>query len=152
MSIKGEILDKRWSIYIDIEGFGALYEKEDTVWRALRELMEGIYLIGTNYCPETPGRIWAHQSGDGFIIVSEFEDSSLEKPTAIAIALLRHVASIGRFAKATISEGTFSDITACYPKIIQNAPRHGDAVCMGGGLMTIYPVMGTALIKCSSTR
>lgn len=39
--------DQRWSIHIDIEGFGALWKREDRVVQALGDLMEGIYWIGT---------------------------------------------------------------------------------------------------------
>jgi hypothetical protein len=71
----------------------------------------------------------------------------LEVPVAITIALLRHVAARGRFAKASIGEGRFADIWSCYPKRIQEARSSGDTVPLGDGLMTIFPVMGTALIN-----
>jgi len=100
----------RWAIYVDIEGFGVLYDRETTVLEALGDLMEGIYAIGTKCYPESPYRLFAHQTGDGFIVVSEFGAASLEVPAAIAIALLRHVAARGRFAKASIREGDFADI------------------------------------------
>ena len=140
-------LDKRWSIYIDIEGFGSLYDKEDTVLLALGDLMEGIYAIGLNCFPETPHRLFAHQTGDGFVIVSEFYSDSLEVPAAIAIALLRHISVRGRFAKAAISEGEFAGIDGCYPKRVRDAKNADGRVFMGHGLMTTFPVMGTALIN-----
>lgn len=139
--------DTRWAIYIDIEGFGTLYDREDTVLWALGDLMEAIYLIGTKCYPETPDRIFAHQTGDGFVIVSEFAADALNVPVAIAIALLRHVSVRGRFAKAAIAEGGFAGITGCYPKKIRDADEKDGRVFMGGGLMTIFPVMGTALIN-----
>lgn len=139
-------MSQRWAIYIDIEGFGVLYDRETTVLEALGELMEGIYAIGTKFYPESPDRLFAHQTGDGFVIVSEFGASSLEVPASVAIALLRHVAARGRFAKASIGEGDFADIWGCYPERIREARRNDDTVSLGGGLMTIFPVMGTALI------
>jgi hypothetical protein len=139
-------MNDRWAIYIDIEGFGVLYEHETTVLMALSDLMEGIYAIGTKCYPESPNRLFAHQTGNGFIIVSEFGAASLEVPVAIAIALLRHVAVRGRFAKASIGEGEFADILGCYPKRIQEAHLDGGTVPLGGGIMTIFQVMGTALI------
>jgi hypothetical protein len=108
--------------------------------------MEGIYDIGTNCYPESPHRLFAHQTGDGFVVVSEFGASSLEVPVAISIALLRHVAARGRFAKASLGEGDFADIWGCYPQRIREARSPDDSVALGGGLMTIFPVMGTALI------
>ena len=139
--------DTRWAIYIDIEGFGSLYDREDTVLWALGDLMEAIYLIGTNCYPETADRIFAHQTGDGFVVVSDFGSETLEVPVAIAIALLRHVAMRGRFAKATISEGGFAGIMGCYPKRIRDAEDKDGRVFMGSGQMTVFPVMGTALIN-----
>lgn len=140
-------MDKRWSIYIDIEGFGALYDKEDTVLWALGDMMEGIYMVGLKCFPETPNRIFAHQTGDGFIIVSEFYSESLEVPVAIAIALLRHISLRGRFAKAAIAEGGFAGIESCYPKSIRDAKDTDGRIFMGSGLMTTFPVMGSALIN-----
>ena len=140
--------NKRWSIYIDIEGFGALYDKENEILTALGDLMEAIYLIGVNYCNETPNRIFAHQTGDGFVIVGEFPVDSLEIPIAIAIVLLRHISKRGRFAKASISEGGMTDIVGWYPQRIRDALTESKfMLSMGGGLMTIFPVMGTALIN-----
>jgi hypothetical protein len=37
---------ERWSIYIDIEGFSALYEQENQVLHSLGMLAEGIGWIG----------------------------------------------------------------------------------------------------------
>lgn len=138
----------RWSIYIDIEGFGSLYDKEDEILIALGDLMEAIYLIGENYYAESPNRIFAHQTGDGFVIVGEFPVDTLEIPIAIATTLLRHVAKKGRFAKASISEGGMTDIVGWYPKRIRDALGDNKfMLSMGGGLMTIFPVMGTSLIN-----
>jgi hypothetical protein len=136
----------RWSIYIDIEGFGVLYDRETTVLEALGDLMEGIHAIGTRVYPESPDRLFAYQTGDGFIVVSEFGASSLEMPISIAIALLRHVAARGRFAKASLGEGELADIWGCYPRSIREARHPDDSVSLGSGFMTIFPVMGTALI------
>lgn len=137
-----------WSIYIDIEGFGSLYDKEYEILIALGDLMEAIYLIGVNYYTESPNRIFAYQTGDGFVIVGEFPVDTLEIPISIAITLLRHVAKKGRFAKASIAEGEITDIVGCYPKRILDALGDNKfMLSMGGGLMTIFPIMGTALIK-----
>jgi hypothetical protein len=142
----GDAVKDRWAIYIDVEGFSALYDRETAVLDALGDLMEGIYDIGTNCYPESPDRLFAHQTGDGFVVVSEFGRPSLEIPVAISIALLRHVAAGGRFAKASIGEGDFADVWGCYPRRIREACSPDDSVPLGGGLMTIFPVMGTALI------
>lgn len=138
---------QRWAIYIDIEGFGALYATNDRALLSLGDLTEGIYLIGSRCYFETPDRIFAHQTGDGFAVVSEFCTSSLATPVAIAIALMRHVATGGCFAKATIAEGGFADISGCYPAVVRNARDANGRVSMGKGVMTLFPVMGTALIN-----
>ena len=140
----------RWAINIDLEGFGHLYDKENLILLSLGELMEGIFRIGTQYYPEPPDRIFAHQIGDGFIIVSDYPEDTLERPVAIALALLRHVAYSGRYAKATIAEGDFADIQSCYPPAITEAGRSDKSISLGAGIMTIFPVMGTALIRAIS--
>ncbi len=63
---------ERWAIHIDIEGFSATYENSAQGLYSLQALMEGIYFIGNKWRPDPPERIFAHQLGDGFIIVGEF--------------------------------------------------------------------------------
>lgn len=140
-------MSDRWSIYIDIDGFSALWDKEDQVLWSLGELMRAIFLIGRECYPNSPERIFAHQFGDGFVIVSDFHEDSLERCVAIAIALMRHVAATGRLARASISEGEFSDIQGCYPKEVLDCLESDHTVSLHMGLMTINPVMGTALIR-----
>lgn len=140
----------RWAIFIDLEGFRALYDKENLVLLALGELMEGIYHVGCKCFPESPDRLFAHQLGDGFVIVSDFHEDSFDRPISIAISLLRHVASSGRFAKASISEGQFADIQSCYPSTVTSSLCPDKRVRLGAGIMTIFPVMGTALIRAFS--
>jgi hypothetical protein len=138
---------ERWSIYIDMEGFSALYAEEDQILWSLGELMRAIFRIGTRVYPNETDRIFVHQTGDGFIILSDFHEPSPIRPIAIATVLLSHVASSGRFARAAISEGELADIVGCYPKEIRDAKdREGDVI-LGDGLMTIFPVMGTGLIR-----
>lgn len=139
-------MHERWAIYIDIEGFKVLYNEESNILVALCDLMEGIFLIGSECFPDTPDRIFAHQTGDGFVIVGEFGSDSLSIPVSIAVALLRHISAHGRFAKAAIGEGDFADISGCYPEAIRNACRHG-VVRMGGGTMRLFSGMGTAFIN-----
>jgi hypothetical protein len=140
-------MDCQWAIWIDIEGFGRMWESGDEGLWALRDLMEGIFLIGQEVYPESPERIFAHQLGDGFVIVGEFGGPTLEKPIAIALALLRHLSAGARYARAAVAEGDFADIVQCYPTRVLQARRHPNGYFMGGGLMTVTPVMGTALIR-----
>lgn len=138
---------EKWAIHIDIEGFGATYGKEDQALHSLRALMDGIYRIGSKCYPGTPYRIFAHQIGDGFIIVSEFGSQNLEVPTCIAISLMRHLLLAGGAGKSTIAEGDFADITGCYHQHILDARDSHNRVRLGRGIMTLFPVMGTALIR-----
>lgn len=140
-------MSERWSIYIDIEGFSALWGKEDRVLSSLGELMRSIFLIGRQCYPHSPERLFAHQLGDGFVIVSEFHEESLERRATIAISIMRHVAATGRLARGAIAEGEFSDIQGCYPKEVRDALEGDHTVSLHMGLMTINPVMGTALIR-----
>jgi len=136
-----------WSIYIDIEGFGETYQKGSQALVSLGALMEAIYRIGKSSFAESPNSIFAYQTGDGFVIVSEVPQQSLEQPLGLAIALLRHVLMKGGVAKAAISEGQFADVLGCYPAIIQDNCCHDQILNVGDGVMTIFPVMGTALIN-----
>lgn len=108
----------RWCIYIDILGFGGLWESDMTkALRTLRELMNAIIQIGKQVYPIEGDRLFVHQVGDGFAIVSDFHEDSLERPISIAITLMRHVvAYTGYFASAAIAEGDFSGIRSCYPE------------------------------------
>ncbi len=139
-------MDKRWSIYIDIEGFGSQYDQSMNALIPLNALMEGIYLIGSKKYANDVSRLFAHQFGDGFVIVSCFEEQSLDRAIAISIALMRHILASGGLAKASVSEGGFSDIKSCYPRAITDNEKNG-CISVGSGLMTIIPVMGTALIN-----
>lgn len=142
-------MDKRWAIYIDIEGFSALYpESNDALW-ALNKLMLAVHRIGAIVFPEPPDRLFAHQLGDGFLIVSDFHEENLDRAGAIAILLMKFISSFGVFSRGAIAEGGLSGITGCYPgEVMDNCKRDDWSTAnMGAGLMTIFPVMGTALIN-----
>ena len=138
---------QRWCIYIDILGFSTLWESDEReALLPLREMMRSIHGIGTRVFPEPGDRLFVHQLGDGFLIVSDFGEVTLERPLSIAIALLRSVAAAGRFASAAIAEGDFGDIQGCYPSEVVDASKEG-TVELGHGLMTLSSVMGTAFIR-----
>lgn len=141
----------RWSFLIDIEGFSALWDREDQVLWSLGELMRAIFRVGCLSYPREPERLFAHQLGDGFLIVSDFHEESLDRCATIAVALMRHVAHSGRLAKCSIAEGELSDITGCYPDEVLACRDSDHRVSLHRGLMTIFPVMGTALIRAVST-
>lgn len=139
---------KRWAIYIDIEGFSVIYPSDDVkALLPLNAVMEGIYRIGTTACARSPNRLFVHQTGDGFAIISDFGLGAPNLPVAISIVLLRLAVVGGGLAKVGISEGEFADIQGCYPEIIsQHSDSHG-SLRLGEGFMRIFPVMGTALIS-----
>jgi hypothetical protein len=147
---KNDWEDARWSIWIDIEGFSDLWTQGNLALAGLRALMSGIFAIGTRTYPSDPQRLFAHQFGDAFVIVSDFHERSLDRCAAIAVVLMRHVAAAGCLARAAIAEGDFADISGCFPTEVSNAARRTgdtDVVQIGSGLMTLLPVMGNALIK-----
>ncbi|MDX2476366.1 MAG: hypothetical protein QNL05_03265 [Gammaproteobacteria bacterium] len=144
----------RWGLSVDIEGFSNLYEHdEDSKTKAiygLRLLMEAIVNIGTKVYPgkhETnfSERLFAHQFGDGFVIISDFYEKGPERCIAIAISLMRHMLMNGYALKSAISTGDMSDIHGCYPPTVKDSKNN--RVDLGMGLMTTIPVMGTALTK-----
>lgn len=139
--------NRRWSIWIDVEGFSTLYRSEEARAIAyLGELMEALFLIGTKMYPQEPERLFIHQFGDGFVVVSSFEEASPERPLAICIAVMRHLLKKRCVTKAAISVGGFFDVSSCYPKSVMEASKDRRHVGLGEGLMTIIPVMGTAFI------
>ncbi len=113
---------------------------------SLRELIRAIYRIGTRVYTDQGERLFVHHMGDGFAIVSDFGEASFKRPLGIAVALMRHVTSTGMFAAAAVAEGSFSDITGCYPNEVTEDCDDGGVVCLGEGLMTLHKVMGTAFI------
>src|SRR5439155_1670895 len=83
----GETCMRRWAIYIDIEGFSAIYSKDEV--RALRGLgavMEAVYRIGSTVCAERPNRLFVHQTGDGFVVVSDWVHAELPEVHQVAEA------------------------------------------------------------------
>ncbi|MBA4090240.1 MAG: hypothetical protein C0494_06570 [Sphingobium sp.] len=107
---------KRWSIWIDIEGFSTLWERGNKAVFGLNALMEGIYRIGSDVYHDDGERLFAHQFGDGFIIVADFHESELDRCTAIAVALMRHVSRAGCLARAAIAEGSLPTSPAYGPE------------------------------------
>lgn len=149
LSENGTTMSQRWCIYIDILGFSHFWgdEVNREALYPLGELMRALFRIGTKVYPNDDDRLFVHQMGDGFAIVSNFGEYSLERPISIAIALMRHVAaSTGKFASATIAEGEFGAIQGCYPREVMECYRDG-LVRLGRGLMTLSTVMGTAFIR-----
>jgi len=67
----------RWAIHIDMEGFSNLWDKEDQILLSLGELMRAIFRIGRKCFPASPERLFAHQLGDGFLIISDFPEREL---------------------------------------------------------------------------
>jgi hypothetical protein len=137
----------RWAINIDIEGFSILWDREDQVLWSLGELMRAIFRIGRECFPDSPERLFSHQIGDGFLVVSDFGEESLERAVTVAVALMQHVAASGRLTKAAIAEGELGDIQGCYPRGVLDELEADHTVSLHMGLMTIFPVMGTALIR-----
>jgi hypothetical protein len=137
----------RWAIWIDIEGFSNIFKRNETqAIRALGELMEALYRIGSSIFSKDGERLFIHQFGDGFVIVSDFTENSPDRPIAICISLMRHLLSKGFVSKSSISTGSFSDISSCYPQEVLDASQDRRHIKLGRGIMTILPVMGTALV------
>jgi hypothetical protein len=137
----------RWSIYIDVEGFSEIYRlRQRRAIQALGQLMEALFLIASKKFPSTPERLFIHQFGDGFVVVSDFMEPNPQRPIAICIAIMRHLIARGVATKATISGGDFADISSCYPETVLAASSDRRHVNIGEGVMTIIPVMGMALI------
>jgi hypothetical protein len=70
-----------WSIYIDVEGFSEIYRlRQGRAIQALGELLEALFLIASKKFPATPERLFIHQFGDGFVVVSDFIEPNPQTP------------------------------------------------------------------------
>src|SRR5712691_908711 len=139
----------RWAVFLDIEGVSKIFPSDEAhFFGAFDALLNVLGRIGTLVYPDTPDRLFAHQvGGDGLLIVSEFAEGTPEVPISIAIVLMQVLLINGAVAKGGISEGGFGDIQNCFPSL-GALPRAGDhRFRLSGGLLTIFPVMGTALIN-----
>lgn len=139
----------RWAVYIDVEGSSTIYASDEAQFFAVVDaLMDGICRIGALVCPETPHRLFVHQTGgDGFLIVSEFAQRSPEMPIAIAVVLMQTVVAAGGVAKAGVSLGEFADVQGCLPTLQNYPPDEHGRRRLGRGILTVFSVMGTALIN-----
>ncbi len=108
--------------------------------------MRALSNLGSKVFPKSPERLFIHQFGDGFIIVSDFPEESPTRPIAICLAVMRHLLNMGIVTKAAISGGRFSDVTGCYPESVLAKSDDFGRIPIGAGIMTITKVTGTALI------
>ena len=98
--------DNRWSIWVDVEGFAAIYQKDEgRAMRGLGDLMEVLYRVGSSIFSQTPDRLFVHHFGDGFVVVSDFAEDAPDRPIALAIAMTRHLLLRGMIVKCAISSG-----------------------------------------------
>ena len=110
------MMSDRWSIWIDVEGFSNRYINDSSqAILYLSELMASLYRIGIHVFSESPDRLFIHQFGDGFIVVSDFPEREPTRPLAICIAIMRHLLKRGVATKAAIAAGDWGDISSCYP-------------------------------------
>jgi hypothetical protein len=107
----------RWSIYIDVEGFSESYRfRQGRATQALRELMEALFLVASKKFPTAPERLFIHQFGDGFVVVSDFMEVSPQRPIAICLVVMRHLIGRGVATKARFQEATSQISPAVTPK------------------------------------
>jgi len=139
---------ERWSIYIDVEGSSAIYasNKAQALY-TLGILSKYLFRIGSRVYPREVERLYIHQLGDGFVIVSDFPEKNLERPISIAIVLMQMILLNSGTARAGVSHGGFADILGCYPDEINDNLIDSDYLRLGAGIMTIFQVMGDALIS-----
>ena len=139
---------ERWSVCIDIEGFSVIYGKKKTqALSILGQLLNDLYLIGTRVFPRSPERLFIHQIGDGFLVLSDFPETDLSRPIAIGVALMQSILLKGGVARTSISDGEFADVLGYYPDAVRRNTGPGGVLNIGEGLMTIFQLMGDALIN-----
>ena len=144
-------MEHRWGLFIDIEGFSHRYSKNSCdALLSLGCLAGDLFQIGKYFTEHE--RLLIHQFGDGFLVLSDFPEDSLNRPLSIAIALMQSMLLRGRegggVCRAAISTGDFSDVSGCLPpEVREDKSFDHHFVKLGDGLMTLIPVMGSALIN-----
>lgn len=141
-------MSERTAMFIDIQGFAVLYGGErDSLW-GLSELMRGVYLLGTEANSLGISRLFAHHIGDGFVLVDDGGAANVTRLVSTAVALHQFtLIRAGHFCASAIERGEMADVMGCYPEEVRNARSKHGALPLGDGLMTVFPVMGTAIIK-----
>lgn len=145
-------MGQRWALYVDVEGFGVKWNDSTAdAFQGINALMQGIFWIGDRYYREPPDRLFAHQFGDGFLVASDFHEELLDRAVLVGVALQRHLLANGETAKCAIAEGAVSDIQNCYPPEVRAQLSKGN-IHFGAGVMTITPVLGSALVSTVSLQ
>lgn len=135
-------------MFVDIQGFAALYGgHHDSLW-GLSELMRGVYLLGAEAKRLGISRLFAHHIGDGFVLVDDGGPANVTRLVSVAVVLHQFtLIKTGHFCATAVERGEMADVMGCYPEEVRDARSKHGAVPLGDGLMTIFPVMGTAIIK-----
>jgi hypothetical protein len=137
---------RQWILFIDVEGFTNIYQKNKAkAISLLSGLMGDLYFIGTKVYPDEKERLFVYQFSDGFMVSPDF-NGEIDRPIAIAIALMRLTLLRSGVLRAAISYGEISDILGRYPEEVIKSSKNG-YVSLGCGVMTINPLMGDALIN-----
>lgn len=139
-------MSESWAIYVDEEGFAQHWDDTMSAFLGLNALMESICRLGMHVYPDPVDRLFCYQFGDGFLITSDFHEQDLSRASLIAIAILRHILSVNRVARACLVEGNVSDIAGCYPTEVRNQSDRS-RVSLGAGLLITTPVMGEGLLR-----
>lgn len=143
----------RWSVFIDVEGFSSIYKVDSArALSLLAWLTRGVYLIAARYPRNDAERLFVHQMGDGFVVVSDSSLVDLSRPVSIAISLMQYLLAVRGVARAGVSAGDFADIRGCLPPEVREVTDNGGCVSIPKGVMHIFPVMGDALINAYKTQ
>jgi len=147
------VLEKiQWVMWADIEGFSHLYAsgRKPEALRALRNLVSCLETLMRNGL-SNPAALYVHQVGDGFVVCEQSDnlDTDLSRPISIAIFLLRCALLQGSCLKVGIGLGEITDIQGVYPRRIVDQ-IDGDCLSVGGGTMTLFPIMGDGLVDSHS--
>jgi len=145
----------RWSIYVDIEGFTPIFkDNEDQAIFLLGKLIEYIWKIGSGVYYNETQRLFIHQYGDGFVIVSNGYEEDIIRPICISIFLMQIMLINNGTARIGISEGSFQDILSCYPECVRKEAHRSNenSRCTGGlqvgaGIMKFQQVMGSTFVN-----
>jgi hypothetical protein len=138
------------ALYIDIEGFSSKFENGAS--QSFIELTNDIFILGQKYFKHFS---FYQFGGDGFLIKKIFSKSNdLYEFIDIAVALLQAILIRGGIGRAQISCGNMVDISDAYSNEIKTliSQNKNNILSDYHNIMTINPIIGTAIINCHKLK
>ena len=145
-----------WALYVDIEGFGYLYDKHKMLPMSL--LTSDVFALLNSGRKDFFGLSAVQYGGDGFLIMQmgSIYDGDIRRPLAFGCALMKRALLHGYTFRSQLSMGDSGDILSTYSEymkeVIQNqnasgylAFKNNDSSAFSN--MIYNPVIGTGILN-----